>query len=144
MSARVVASAAERELAFAIRREVFVGEQGIPAAEEFDALDDGAEHLLVLSGGRPAGTCRLLGVGTTTVRLGRMAVTPRFRGRGLAAELLALADKRAREAGARRIVLDAQITARGLYERSGYTIAGDGEVFIDAGIEHVAMVKALT
>ena len=144
MSVRVVVSAAEREQAFAIRCEVFVGEQEISVDEEFDALDDEAEHLLAFDGGRPAGTCRLLGVGTATVRLGRVAVAPRFRGRGLAAELLELANERARAAGAGRIVLKAQLTARGLYERCGYVVAGDGAVFLDAGIEHVEMVKALT
>lgn len=144
MSVRLVASAAELEQAFAIRRAVFVGEQGIPPEEEFDDLDDEAEHLLAFAAGRPAGTCRLLGVGTAAVRLGRVAVLSAFRGRGLAAELLALADERARAAGAEEIVIKAQLTARGLYERSGYVVSGDGTVFLDAGIEHVTMTKALT
>lgn len=143
MNARVAGTDAERELAFAIRRTVFIGEQGVTPAEEFDALDRIAEHLIVFAGGEPAGTCRLLGLGTETVRLGRMAVLPRFRGRGLAAELLTLADERACAAGARRIVLDAQVHAQGVYERSGYRIS-DGEVFLDVGIEHVAMAKELT
>ncbi|MEA2393256.1 MAG: hypothetical protein QOJ82_1147, partial [Solirubrobacteraceae bacterium] len=39
------------------------------------------------------------------------------------------------------IVLAAQVGARGLYERAGYEARGD--VFLDAGIEHVTMAKAL-
>ena len=39
------------------------------------------------------------------------------------------------------VVLDAQLTARGFYERAGYVAHGD--TFMDAGIEHVAMSKAL-
>ena len=70
-----------------------------------------------------------------------MAVAPSHRGRGLAAELLTQADARARELGARRIVLAAQLTAQAVYERAGY--ARYGEVFLDADIEHVMMGKAL-
>ena len=70
-----------------------------------------------------------------------MAVAPSHRGRGLAAELLVEADARAHELHAQRIALAAQLTAQALYERAGYAAYGD--VFLDAGIEHVMMGKAL-
>ena len=59
----------------------------------------------------------------------------------LAAELLVEAEAQARELGAQRIALAAQLGARTLYERAGYAPYGD--VFLDAGIEHVMMGKAL-
>jgi len=131
---------AEVDAALALRYDVFCVEQGVSLDEERDGRDGEALHLVVVDGGEVVGTCRLLPVGSE-VKLGRMAVAPTHRGRGLAAELLVEADARARELHAQRIALAAQLTAQALYERAGYAPYGD--VFLDAGIEHVMMGKAL-
>lgn len=121
-----------------LRMRVFCGEQGVTRDEELDGLDEQAEHLVAVEDdGAIAATCRLLLETPETLRLGRMATAPEARGQGLAAALLALAEQRGREHGARRIVLDAQLTARRLYERAGYVAHGD--VFDDARIPHIAM-----
>ena len=132
----------DREVAaaLALREEVFCGEQGVSLAEERDGLDEEAVHLVVVDDGTVVATCRLLVEGTT-VRLGRMAVARSRRGLGLARLLLTEADARARALGAERIVLAAQLSAQPLYDRAGYGAYGD--VFLDAGIEHVMMAKAL-
>jgi predicted GNAT family N-acyltransferase len=130
----------EIDAALALRYEVFCIEQGVSLEEERDGLDGEALHLVVLDDGEVVGTCRLLLVGSE-VKLGRMAVAASHRGRGLAAELLVEADVRSRELRAERIALAAQLTAQSLYERAGYAPYGD--VFLDAGIEHVMMGKAL-
>jgi predicted GNAT family N-acyltransferase len=130
----------EVDAALALRYEVFCVEQGVSLAEERDGRDDEALHLVVVDDGDVVGTCRLLLVGSE-VKLGRMAVAPAHRGRGLAAELLDEADARARELHAQRIALAAQLSAQALYARAGYAPYGD--VFLDAGIEHVMMGKAL-
>ncbi len=130
----------EVDAALALRYEVFCGEQGVSLEEELDGRDGEALHLVALEHGAVVGTCRLLLEGGD-VKLGRMAVAPSHRGRGLAAELLAEADVRARELGGERIVLAAQLTARRLYERAGYAPCGD--VFLDAAIEHVMMARPL-
>ena len=127
--------------ALELRTEVFVGEQGVSQEEEIDGRDGEARHLVAVDGdGRVVGTCRLL-VDGERVKLGRMAVARDLRGRGVAGLLLACADDEARALGGRRIVLGAQLTAVGVYERAGYS--AHGEVFLDAGIEHVWMDKAL-
>jgi predicted GNAT family N-acyltransferase len=90
--------------------------------------------------GRVVGTCRLVYQGDVA-RLGRMAVESELRGRGLGAAILAQAEREAIDAGARRISLHAQLTARSLYERGGYTPSG--AVFVEEGIDHVSMEKAL-
>ncbi len=131
---------AEVDAALALRYDVFCVEQGVSLEEELDGRDDHARHLVVVEDGEVVGTCRLLAHGAE-VKLGRMAVAPSHRGRGLAAELLIEADVRARELHARRIALAAQLSAQALYERAGYAPYGD--VFLDAGIEHVMMAKAL-
>jgi predicted GNAT family N-acyltransferase len=138
---RPARDADERRAAFALRHEVFVVEQGVPVAEEVDDLDAGALHLVAVDAGRVVATCRLVADGDTA-RLGRLAVAPAARGRGLASRLIAESEARAAELGARRIALAAQTGALGLYERLGY--APYGERFMDAGIEHLMMAKRLS
>ena len=130
----------EIDAALALRYDVFCGEQGVSLEDERDGRDGEARHLVAVDDGDVVGTCRLLAEGSE-VKLGRMAVASSHRGRGLAAALLVEADARARELRGRRIVLAAQLGALAVYERAGY--ARYGEVFLDAGIEHVMMGKAL-
>jgi predicted GNAT family N-acyltransferase len=127
--------------ALALREDVFVGEQGVSLDEERDGRDADALHLVVLDDGAVVGTCRLLFEGST-VKLGRMAVSRSRRGLGLARALLTEAEAQARARRARRIVLAAQLNAQALYDRAGYDAYG--EVFLDAGIDHVMMAKALS
>jgi predicted GNAT family N-acyltransferase len=130
----------EVQAALALREEVFCGEQGVSLADERDGRDGEALHLVAVEDGAVLGTCRLLVEGTT-VKLGRMAVARAARARGLGRALLDDADVRARALGGERVALAAQLTARGMYERAGYEAYGD--VFLDAGIEHVMMARAL-
>lgn len=132
---------AEIAAALALREEVFCGEQGVSLAEERDGRDEEALHLVVVDNGVVVATCRLLVEGTT-VKLGRMAVSRTRRGLGLARALITEAETRARALGAKRMVLAAQLNAQALYDRAGYDTYGD--VFLDAGIEHVMMAKTLS
>lgn len=146
MTLRTATSDDDLSAAMAIRRAVFVEEQAIPIAQEFDARDAEAEHLLVVGDdGTPVATCRVFaddGDGDGTARLGRLAVLPRARRRGVASRMIAACEERARAAGATRMVLDAQLSAMPLYERSGYI--AQGEDFDDgSGIVHRTMVKSL-
>ena len=138
---RPTRDAREVAAALALREEVFCGEQGVSLAEERDGRDRDAVHLVVVDDGAVVATCRLLVEGTT-VKLGRLAVARSRRGLGLARMLLTEADAQARALGAERIALAAQLTAQALYERAGYGAYGD--VFLDAGIEHVMMAKTLS
>jgi predicted GNAT family N-acyltransferase len=137
---RAARDEAEVEAALALREDVFCGEQGVSLADERDGRDAEALHLVVVEDGAVIGTCRLLVEGAT-VKLGRMAVARTARGRGLAGALLVEADTRARELGAERIALAAQLSAQAIYARAGYEPYGD--VFLDAGIDHVMMAKRL-
>jgi predicted GNAT family N-acyltransferase len=119
---------------------VFCGEQGVPVEEEFDGRDDEAQHLVAVEGERVVATCRLLHADGVT-KLGRMAVAPEARRRGIATLLLRAADGAAREHGSTRIVLHAQTDARALYDADGYVERGG--VFMEAGIEHITMEKEI-
>jgi predicted GNAT family N-acyltransferase len=131
----------EVRAALALRHEVFVNEQGVPVEEELDEHDETALHLVAVDDGIIVGTCRLIEADQDAVRLGRMAVSQAVRRQGVAAGLLREAEHHARETGARRIVLHAQLSAQSVYERDGYVAHGD--IFMDAGIEHIAMEKTL-
>ena len=132
----------EREMTdlLVVRHEVFCVEQGVSEREELDGRDGDGVHLVAVADGEVLATCRLLFVGPT-VQLSRLAVRPDARRRGIASRLLALADDETRTAGARRLVLHAQTYARSLYEGAGYEPRG--RVFMESGIEHVAMEKLL-
>ncbi|MGH2856058.1 MAG: GNAT family N-acetyltransferase [Solirubrobacteraceae bacterium] len=131
----------ELQAALALRHDVFCVEQGVPVHEELDGRDREGVHLVAVSGDRLLATCRLLFIGPT-VQFSRLAVRRDARRQGIATALLALADTETRAGGARRLVLHAQTYARGLYDAAGYQPRG--RVFLEAGIEHVAMEKVLS
>jgi predicted GNAT family N-acyltransferase len=128
----------EMSAVLALRHEVFCVEQGVPEREEVDGRDGDAMHLVAVSGGELLATCRLLFVGPT-VQFSRLAVRVSARRHGIASALLDLADAEAKAAGSRRLVLHAQTYARSLYEAAGYEPRG--RLFMEAGIEHIAMEK---
>ena len=122
----------------AIRRTVFIDEQGVPEALEWDADDAGAVHLLAVDGeGRAIACARLLPDG----HLGRMAVLPAWRGHGVGRALLATALDAARGRGHAMLRLSAQTQAAGFYARAGFVAVGSE--YEEAGIPHVAMHKDL-
>jgi predicted GNAT family N-acyltransferase len=131
---------AEMEALLELRHDVFCREQGVPEHEEMDGRDDEALHLVAVENGEVVGTCRLLFVGPTA-QFSRLAVRVSARRRGIATALLEAADVETRAVGGQRLVLHAQTYARELYERTGYRARG--RVFVEAGIEHVAMEKQL-
>ena len=137
---REARDAPEREALLALRHAVFVEEQGVPLDLEIDEHDEEAVHLVALDGDRIVGTCRVLQAGDQA-KFGRLVVAADARGRGIGAALLDEAERRARAMGAARMILAAQTSAVGLYDRAGYTARG--EVYLDAGIEHVTMEKPL-
>jgi predicted GNAT family N-acyltransferase len=140
-----VATAGERAEVAALRTRVFVEEQGVPPEIEHDAADETAVHVLSrgLTGetaGRVVATGRLL-VHGATAGIGRMAADASVRGRGHGAAVLEELHRQAVLRGVTEIELHAQVTARGFYERAGYTPVGDE--YEEAGITHVTMRRRL-
>ncbi|WP_284435468.1 GNAT family N-acetyltransferase [Streptomyces sp. TUS-ST3] len=148
---RIAEDPADRESCFAVRKEVFVGEQGVPEDIEYDAYDAVAVHVLaVREDGEPLGTGRLLygeaaagktGGEVSVGSLGRLAVTREARGLGVGAALVAAVEDAARARGLTAVDLHAQTHALGFYERLGYEAYGPE--FPDAGIPHRAMRRVL-
>lgn len=123
-------------LAFALRREVFLGEQQVKD-EEFDADDLRATHLVAIAEGAVIGTLRIIAEAEHT-RIGRVAVQRGRRGQGVGARLIVHALAISRERGETRFWLSAQADKAGFYERFGFVAYG--EVYDDgSGILHRKM-----
>ncbi|MBW1809708.1 MAG: GNAT family N-acetyltransferase [Deltaproteobacteria bacterium] len=117
-----------------VRETVFIKEQGVYRAEEFDGLDPECIQLLAEDLDQNAiGTARLTRAG----KIGRMAVLPAWRGRGVGAALLGALLETARELGIAQVILDAQVKAIGFYETRGFV--AKGPEFMDARIPHRKM-----
>ena len=142
VTVREARDGAELDAAMALRIKVFCGEQGVDEEEERDDLDQEATQIVAVDEAGVIATCRLRFLEDGGVcKLERMAVERRLRELGVGSRLLAGAEAEARERGAREMLLHAQRRAEGFYAAQGY--APEGETFMDAGIEHIAMRKGL-
>jgi predicted GNAT family N-acyltransferase len=72
-------------------------------------------------------------------KIGRMAVLQAHRGSGLGAKVLEALEREGVARGLLEFRLSAQLSARGFYDRLGYT--ADSEVYDEVGIPHIAMAK---
>ena len=125
----------------ALRKVVFIDEQGVSATDEVDGLDGKAIHLLAWDEACPVGTARLLVKGATG-KIGRVCVLPEARGLGLGAALIDAALEVLRDQpGVAEAYLGAQSHATEFYAKLGFAV--EGEEFMDAGIPHRHMRRAL-
>lgn len=126
--------------AHAIRRAVFIDEQGIAERFELDGSDPGCTHWLLREDGRAVATLRTKRAGRA-VKIGRVATLAEARGRGHAGRLMAAAEDWARAEGLREARLSAQEAVIPWYARRGYV--AEGPFYDDAGIPHRDMVLTL-
>ncbi|HHW11287.1 MAG TPA: GNAT family N-acetyltransferase [Firmicutes bacterium] len=127
------------ELAQAIRRQVFIEEQGVPPEIEQDGLDPACAHVLAFCGEIAVGTGRLYPIEPNTHRakIGRLAVLPAYRRQGIGSRLLQELLAEARRQGYQQVYLHAQAGAYSFYLRHGFIAYG--EPFVEAGIPHRRM-----
>lgn len=140
MEATRVTTQKQLEDAFRIRREVFVEEQGVPLADEFDEHEATADHILVYFEGQPVGTGRLRVV-DGQAKLERICLLPPYRKYGLGKLIIETLEQLAREKGMTKAKLHGQTHAEGFYHKLGYET--NSPVFMEDGIPHVLMVKSL-
>ncbi len=136
-----IAPTTDIETCQALRRTVFIDEQGVDPDLEVDGLDSEATHLLAVKHGRPVGTARILFKGEVA-KVGRVCVLPELRGTGMGKALMmaAIAECRSR-LGLSEVRLGAQTYAIGFYQALGFV--AEGPEFMDAGIPHREMVLEL-
>lgn len=118
----------------AVREPVFVQEQQVPIELEWDELDPLCVHVIARdAAGKPIGTGRL----TPEHKIGRMAVLPEWRGRGVGDALLLALIQEAAQRRWPELRLNSQASAVGFYVKHGFVPYGDR--FMEAGIEHQSM-----
>lgn len=137
VAVRPAAWAAEQDAIAALRRAVFILEQGVPEVMEWETADPDCDWFVATLDDRVVGTVRL----TPDGRIGRMAVLPDWRRRGIGAALLGLTLASARQRGLARVELHAQRHTLGFYARFGFV--AEGPEFDEAGIPHRHMVLLL-
>lgn len=127
-----------KALASPLRYEVFVQEQEIDPELEWDTADETAVHAVVINKlGQAVATGRLLQPQSQVAQIGRMAVNKALRGGSLGRLVVSTLIEKARLRGDREVLLHAQCSAEGFYRRLGFTAHGD--IFQDAGIDHIEM-----
>ena len=141
---KIADTPAEFEGAVTVRMRVFVGEQGIPASVEVDDADSAPDtvHAVALHQGSVIATGRLLpDVDGKGPHIGRMAVERDWRRNGVGGKVLAFLEEQGRSLAFQQITLHAQEYVKSFYAQHGY--AEVGEMFLEEGIPHREMVKAL-
>ncbi|MEW6442440.1 MAG: MSMEG_0568 family radical SAM protein [bacterium] len=115
----VVRSGPSLEACFAIRREVFVREQGFFAQTDRDDLDESSVHILARRGDQGLGTVRITPVGGGLWLGSRLAVLPAHRG-GLGGRLVRKAEEEVRRRGGERFVAYIQLPRVAFFRRCGW------------------------
>ena len=122
------------EKAFAIRRKVFVDEEGVDPELEYDREEE-AHHYLLILGEKPIATARWRET-EKGIKLERFAVLPEYRNRGLGGIILKEVMKDVISLG-KEVYLHSQLKAVPFYERNGFV--KEGPVFYEAGMGHFLM-----
>jgi len=137
LSYKPVTNDKELQDAFAVRRQVFVEEQGIPEDEEYDDYDSEALHIIAKEGDRIIGTARVQFLDDNHAKIERMAVLRPFRRKGIGTEIMTLLDKELKNRQVKQVVLHAQCVVAGFYESCGFKKYG--RPFLEVGIKHIKM-----
>lgn len=121
-----------------IRQQVFIEEQQVPEALEWEGHEDSYHYILALDHlNQPIGTGRINAKG----HIGRMAVVKGWRNQGVGSAILKALIEFAQSRHDPTVVLNAQTTAIAFYEKQGFVICSDE--FLDAGIPHRTMMRTL-
>nr|WP_100374598.1 GNAT family N-acetyltransferase [Bacillus sp. FJAT-45037] len=140
MDVMKVTNQSQLDDAYSVRMNVFVDEQNVPKEEELDQYDETATHFVVYNGNEVVGAARLRQV-ETYAKMERVCIAKEVRGTGVGKILMKQMEAEAKDQKLSTSKLNAQTQAVPFYEKLGYTVIS--EEFLDAGIPHVTMTKAL-
>ncbi len=131
----------EKELAFDIRKKVFVEEQGIPLHLEIDEFDQTATHFVVLENDEPIAAARIRETESNVGKVERVCVLSAHRRKHLGFLLMNALEEHAKQNGWKKLKLNAQTSAIPFYEKLAFQV--NSPEFTDAGIPHRAMEKVI-
>lgn len=143
LTCRRAVSADDLDRCLAIRHDVFVLGQNVPAELEQDGLEDECLHYMALLNETPVATARVMPL-EGKFKFQRVAVLESHRGQGFGAELMRfmMADLIAQnDSGDRVFFLSSQVSAIPFYEQLGFGVCSD--IYMDAGIEHRDMERSI-
>ncbi|MCM3676718.1 GNAT family N-acetyltransferase [Peribacillus simplex] len=141
MDSKRITTENDLKIAFHIRKEVFVEEQGFQLESEFDeydTLNDLSEHILVYYNEEPVGTGRLRVVDVVG-KLERICILEPYRKFGLGKIIIKTLEEIAKEKELSKVKLHGQTQAEGFYKKLGYQTSSD--VFMEDGGPHLLMIK---
>jgi predicted GNAT family N-acyltransferase len=127
--------------ALAIRKQVFVEEQNVPAELEVDDLEDKTAHVVGYHENKPCVTARIYEVKPKVYKVQRVAVSKEFRQLGNGYKIMEEIERYVKELKGEKLTLGSQDHAIPFYEKVGYRVHGEG--FLDAGIPHHMMIKSI-
>jgi len=140
---RKIETPQEQAIAHKIREEVFVKEQNVPFAEEYDEHEQTSVHFLAFYEGKPCGTARWRFT-ENGIKLERFAVLREFRNKKVGQAIIEniLQDiKSTTEISQKMIYLHAQVQVVGFYEKFGFQKIR--ETFQECNIWHFKMIKVI-
>lgn len=140
MQVKIVETTEDQQHAYLVRRKVFIEEQQVPESLEIDEYENEATHFVLYDEDIPVGAGRLRfidGIG----KVERICVLPSHRKMNGGKLLMEKIEDYAREKNISKTKLNAQTHAEPFYQKLGYETISD--VFMDAGIPHVTMIKSL-
>jgi predicted GNAT family N-acyltransferase len=138
---KLVTNRSELEGALEVRREVFVDEQGVDEAEEYDGRDSESLHVVAKYGERVIGTARVQFPSASEAKIERMAILKPFRRKGIGSRIMAFLDEELRKRQIEQAVLHAQYPVIAFYKSCGFEETGSP--FREAGIKHIKMQRRL-
>ena len=138
---KLVTTDEDRERAFALRKEVFVKEQGVPLSLELDEHDATAIHFIVNDGEDTIATARLREIEPKIGKVERVCVLSSYRGKRLGVLIMKTVEQYEKSIDFKTLKLNAQSYAVPFYEKLDYVVTSPE--FMDADIPHRAMEKEL-
>lgn len=139
ISVQKVQTKEELDIIFDIREKVFVIEQEVDPAEEYDEFEESSTHFLAKLDTQPAGTARWRFT-DKGIKLERFAVLKNMRGKGVGQALVrAVIDDIAKQPASKgkKLYMHAQLDAMPLYAKFGFKQVGD--IFDECNILHYKM-----
>jgi predicted GNAT family N-acyltransferase len=119
-----------------IRKIVFIEEQKVPKKIEIDEYEEEATYFIAYLNKEPVGCARIRF--NKFAKLERIAILKKYRGRGFGTKLTEYLIDHCHKKNIFDIRLNSQLYVAGFYEKIGFKRVG--ELFFEAGIEHVEMV----